>query len=513
MNAAPSMDRFIRVRRAEPCPIVDGLPRCSLGVPIAPSTPDGLRQGVFAEWEWDGVRLVVRNDRYGYFPLFYHVTDDVVMVSDSIARLIALGAPTLLDDAGIAVFLRLQTFVGEDTAFLQIRQLPPGGELVWTPRRHGSTASRPAVRPVAMSRRDAIANYSELFRRSIARRLSLDETREVVMPLSGGQDSRHIFLELAAQGRPPDECVTVARAWSPKLSEDARVAALVSAAAGVPHTVLNAEKDLFSAECSKNRLTSFCSPEHTWILPFADYLATRKTLLFDGIAGDILSAGLFLNAEVLSLHYEGKFEALAERLLGEERVFHSVLNPSFYERVSRDRASARLVKELKRHEGLHNPISQFTFWNRTRRSIAVSPYAILAKVAAVDSPYLDHDLFDFLAGLPVDQIIDRKFHEETIRSTYPRFADIPFSGSGGPLYTRTAPFLTFARKLSRSLPTNRFAINPYLRKRYVAPRLARSVVDPAYALKSSWLMEMVVYFGQLATLVRVRPERNWLGND
>ena len=48
-----------------------------------------------------------------------------------------------------------------------------------------------------------------------------------------------------------------------------------------------------------------------------------------------------------------------------------------------------------------DPIKSFNFWNRNRRELALWAYSVLRDVPHVYTPYLDHDLFDFLMGLSV----------------------------------------------------------------------------------------------------------------
>jgi asparagine synthetase B (glutamine-hydrolysing) len=88
--------------------------------------------GIYAEWSWDGNRLTVRNDRYGFYPLYYSLQDNEISVSQSIFRLLAEGASPEIDQTAIAVFLRLGYFIGEDTPFRYIRALPPDATLEWT---------------------------------------------------------------------------------------------------------------------------------------------------------------------------------------------------------------------------------------------------------------------------------------------------------------------------------------------------------------------------------------------
>jgi len=47
-------------------------------------------------------------------------------------------------------------------------------------------------------------------------------------------------------------------------------------------------------------------------------------------------------------------------------------------------------------------------------------------VATVHCPYLDHQLFDFLMGLPLDWTQSGRLHDATIKASYPMYADIPY---------------------------------------------------------------------------------------
>src|ERR1044072_2227457 len=101
-----------------------GVAHCFLGHRI-PAHNGDQPDGIFAEWNWDGSKLIVTNDRYGFLGLYYFVSDDGIAISPSLTRVVALGAPTAFDDAALAVFLRLSFFIGEDTPFKAIRVVSP----------------------------------------------------------------------------------------------------------------------------------------------------------------------------------------------------------------------------------------------------------------------------------------------------------------------------------------------------------------------------------------------------
>src|SRR5687768_16931075 len=73
-----------------------GIPSCYLGHKVGNDKNTGP-DGVFAEWMWDGHALRVRNDRYGFYPIFYFCKEQEICLSTSIPALLSEGAPPELD--------------------------------------------------------------------------------------------------------------------------------------------------------------------------------------------------------------------------------------------------------------------------------------------------------------------------------------------------------------------------------------------------------------------------------
>ena len=249
-------------------------------------------QGIFAEWCWDGTSLHVRNDRYGFQPLYCWVNETGVALSTSIERLVAAGAPVELDHAAIAVLLRLGFMVGEDTPYRHIRALAPGARLTWRPSEVRMTHKLPSPPLRQISRDEAIERHIDLFRAAVRRRAEIPGT--LALPLSGGQDSRHILFELLDCGRPPAFCVT-ARYHPPRATPDAEIASELAALLGIPHEEVEQPPSLVRTLLRHQRVTGFCTlTPSSFMMAVADFLATRADVVFDGIGGDVLSAGLFL---------------------------------------------------------------------------------------------------------------------------------------------------------------------------------------------------------------------------
>lgn len=489
--------------------VTRGMPSCRLGHRI--SGRDGLdSDGIFAEWNWDGERLVVRNDRYGFYPLYYFQKGNTIGVSASLIRLLMEGAPSDLDHDALSVFLRIGFFIGEDTPFKAIRAVPPDARWEWRDGRLSAAGKYIRIRPNHFPRPRLAEVFRDLFRQSIRRRLPPDEN--FVVPLSGGRDSRHILLELAEQGYRPNYCITL-RHYPPRSNEDVRIAAMVTKAVGVRHVVLDQTEPRFRAEWRKNIMTGLCSDEHAWYLRMVDHLMQDKTAaVYDGIAGDVFSEPVFFSFRKLDLFRTERLTELAEIMLSENEVaLACVLADGPRESLNRELAVAHMTRELKKHLEAPNPVASFYFWNRTRREIALSPYGLMKDIPRVFSPYLDHDLFDFFYSLTPEPLADGEFHSETIRRTYPDYAGLPFEDKTAAPVDARAHDAQFIRDLARCMLGRIRQPRPLIRGRYVLPRLLYSLFNRRYAEATAWMAPVILYLFQLETVASGDP--SWNGRN
>jgi len=496
-------DPFFRAAIAGNRYEIAGTPSLALGHKLEPARIP-IPDGIFAEWSWDGRRLTVRNDRYGFYPLYYFSRPGEICVSPSIPELLAQGAPAELDEAGLAVFLRLGFFIGEDTPFKAIRALPPAAKFEWREGHLQVAGAYAWGKRQSLKRSEAVDAYISLFRTAIRRRLPSRE--DFAVPISGGRDSRHILLELCAAGYRPQFCVTIPR-FPPAEHEDVVVATALTRALGLRHVVLRQPRSHLRAEFRKNCQTSFCADEHAWLVALVDYLRGRASIVYEGIGGGILSESKSQeldpeDAERALLFNSARFSDLARLLLGrKEAGLARFLHSHQYRRLGHDLGVDRLVAELEKHADAPNPWRSFLFWNRLRREVALSPYSMMTRAAQVYTPYLDHDLYDLLTSLPATMLLE--FHTETIRKAHPRFASIPFAQRRPPASVDRR----HARLLALELGwyTARQTQSPLVRTSTLLPRLLLGVLHGDYARIMRAVHPLVPYLLQLGGLMEERP--------
>lgn len=411
--------------------------RCDL-----PDSSLGLHGG----WNWDGTTLTAKVDPLGYFSLFVYRKGSEIAVSPSILQLIAQGADAEPDRVALAVFHRIGHFLGEDTPFRHIKVLPPGGRLVWREGVATITGGPPIPREQTLSRAQAVEGFIELPRAAIRRFLNAWDG-PVVLPLSGGRDSRHILLEMMHQGRKPD---TVATFHQGGRHHDCEVQAarMVASRAGVHHTLLGHARPRLRDGLRALLLTQLCADEHAQMMPMHDFLrGNPAAAALDGIGGDILTNPDDDAADFFDRARAGDYDGIARSLAaGHGRIIsqphHSGGAGAIYSPDLEEAAIDRISRAIRVFQDAPDPYQAFWFWNRTRREISFVSTGILGNAAMVACPFLSPDFVELGLSLPFSVTRDQRLHDDAIAQAYPDFADIPYEAG---FRSRPLPRLRWSR--------------------------------------------------------------------
>lgn len=210
--------------------------------------------------------------------------------------------------------------------------------------------------------------------------------------------------------------------------------------------------------------------------------AIPQGVVFDGVAGDVLSGGLFASEKRLSQFRNGQFEELADSLLKNEEGLRALLKPWLYEKISGADARRRLVSELARYADAPNPIAAFFLPNRTRRVTSLMTTAVFKHCVGL-MPYLHEPVYEFLISLPGEMTVDAEFHNEAITQAFPACRH-SYARKRTPSGSRRF----MAEALMASTQWRRIA-----NMNYLLPRLSRGSVDRAYSARSDWLINVVQY--------------------
>ena len=116
------------------------------------------------------------------------------------------------------------------------------------------------------------------------------------------------------------------------------------------------------------------------------------------------------------------------------------------------------------------------FWNRTRRVTNLISYAIFRNIPTFYSPFVDHDLFDFLMSIEERFFLDGKFHSDTILRAYPKAAHVPFENRSAPPVSSARFRKRFLLALMKYSMKNRKYFRECFRNEYAWPRMCYSLL-------------------------------------
>ena len=162
------------------------------------------------------------------------------------------------------------------------------------------------------------------------------------------------------------------------------------------------------------------------------------------------------------------------RLLGSE-----------YRGVDDRNAAAHVVsQELRRYVEIPDPTLGFRLFNRKRREISHGSYGIMASIPTIHSPFLDHDLFDFLASVPQRIIWSGPLHKDVLDRAYPRFAGFPWAEPTTPV----PAFWTYV-KFGGQVLAYAASHNPAWLKRFpnLGAQWLRCATSSRYRRRNRWM--------------------------
>jgi asparagine synthetase B (glutamine-hydrolysing) len=445
--------------------------------------------GIFSCGVWDqkNEALYLITDRYGFRPLYYyHDPEKNYFVFSANINDLAKSrfVKKRINWASWAVFLNLGYNLGNETGFKDIFLVPPGSVLKF----QNNTIQIYKYKNILEIKIDENMSYShalegsiELFSQSVKRRNNGFESEKTVL-LSGGLDSRRIAAELKKQNTDFETYTT--RGFSPYDQESERAAA-VAETLGLKNYFINLpEKDFFKNYWKRaNYITGYETNLHQWILPLTDALPEEIKINYDGIAGDLISkvyisASGFNNTEEV---YTAS-DQTALKVLNNKINNYSFMDKSISGKFSREQVLSSLKTELAGYENSPNMITFFYLLNRTRRSIALSPFRILLS-RGIESfcPFLDNDFFDFTMSIPQKLKLKNNLRKDMTKKAWPLVSEVSFTNYGkkqrNKKYTNDIKYYSQRRKhLKDNIFEHYLKNNRIFSNKNAFPRIVKEII-------------------------------------
>lgn len=395
-------------------------------------------EGVFVIAVWDKARqqLIIANDRFGLYPLFYTLQGDSFIFAPEVKGILSYGGfRRKLDLVALAQYMRFQHLLGERTFFEDISLLPPASILYynlmtrvckvkpyWT---FANIAHRPQV-----TFAEAVEEVGQLFR-SAVNKLSGDQYRHGVY-LSGGLDSRTIIGMIA---RRPVASITYGAANC----RDVYYARQIAKTVGSEHCWV----DLPDGRWVKDQVDfhlELTEGFHSWIHAHGmSSLAQARQLMDINLTGWDGGTVMGHDDSIEAPQTKAKDkDALATRLFylfnqeytwpsiteAEENLLYSAPMRSKMQGLAFD----SFMSELAGYLDYRPDVRGEYFYLRNHCGRLTHNFITFTRShVEVRFPFFDYKLFDFLYSLPAHVRGHRTLYRAVIQRETPKLAYIPYA--------------------------------------------------------------------------------------
>ena len=333
----------------------------------------------FAIWDRNKKELFIARDRLGVKPLYYVHCDDgsFYFASEIKALLDARAVTPELNFAAFSDYLANHATSGEETLFTNVKRLMPGHTLTWrdgkvTIKKYWDVSFAKTARG-ERSDQDYIAEWGELFRKSVQLRLMADVP--LGMFLSGGIDSSAIAAVMSTLVDEPIKTFSVAFA----------------------------EREANELEYARVVARAFKTDHHEVVISPDQFFEALPELIWheDEPLAHPSSVALYFVSELASQHVKVVLtgEGSDELMAGYGRYHKTLLNLALGERYQRMVPSG--VRELVRDRiaGMRGSKLQRTFLNRSTdlESIYFDNFAVFPR--SDQEQLLTRETIDSIGGI------------------------------------------------------------------------------------------------------------------
>lgn len=396
------------------------------------------------------------NDRFGYRHLYYYFEDGFLIFSPEIKSFLNYKKfDNSIDSHGLSDYFVYSYQLSDRTFFKKVKLLPPASVLkmtadgieiksYWAPKYTNSKTGADLA--------ECIDEGYELFMQSVHR--CLGESRKILVPISGGLDSR-LILFFASQSGVEVTPVT----FGARKCMDYQYAKRVCSELGLPSPELVDVSERWCREFADDLIWLSEAHYGTLGMSIQHGLARQVRGPFDrslnGLYGGHLSFGspYYNNNDLHSRYTPQERTARLRKGFNGHRysLMENALSPDVRKAVS-DYADETMVEEWERSESVSD---QYVFrqdyiflYNRIRRGMNnLNQIRIFYNDR---QPFASYELFDFYLSLSPELALNHHLYKEIYKKKLPRLANIPWQQTGLNLYREPTAWMNFRHWFMRN---------------------------------------------------------------
>jgi asparagine synthase (glutamine-hydrolysing) len=394
----------------------------------------------FALYDASNRILRIVNDRYGMKPLYYHYSEPAFTFASEVKAVIQ--NPRIernINWRGWRDYFCYGHLLGTKTFFRDIHSLPGGSILTLTP--DGMSLKKywnytDVAIDHASSEQCFITKGAALIRQAVARQSR--DLKECIVLLSGGYDSRCLASVLKCYTDITLETFTTSIVRIADI--DPVLARRIAKKLEIRNTYVPISSDFYQKYFVAKviALDGMCA-EHIDMFPLVDKLKAGR-INFDGLAGDVLLKGLFVNMENLShvddhkklavtidRQMRGLMHYMIDRRQMPSNLAIATIVDFFAEPIRKElKPTTDSIYQELTHIGTHeNLVTIFFISNRTKNTVSPLSNVVIDTKATCFFPFLDNDLVEFSLSIPPAMKISKEIYFKMLLMLLGDVARIP----------------------------------------------------------------------------------------
>jgi len=386
-------------------------------------------------------RLLIFNDRFGFRHMYIYQDDDILMFAPEIKAFTQYPQfDKTIDENGIADYFNFSYHMGDRTMFKRTKLLPPASCLEV---RENKIKLTTYWKPKYENKRkisdlsECINTGYQLFCQSVARRLN--NSKDVLIPLSGGLDSRLILAVAVENG-----CNITTATFGNRACLDYKIAQQVCSALGVDMPrMVTIHPDWLSEFAGQLNMLNECNHASLGLTTqygFVKTMGQNYDCFLNGIFGGHLTFGSpYFNRTDLNANYSrsertvriirglggGRFEKILKKCVSLE--LNNIVSAYREETINQEWDKTQTKSDLYvfRQDSLF-------LENRIRRCMNVIDQNRFFYNDQL--PFASYELYDFYLTLSPELTLNHYLYKEIYKKKLPHLAKIPWQTTGVNLY-------------------------------------------------------------------------------
>lgn len=396
--------------------------------------------GSFVAAIYDGEkdRVVVINDRHGFFPLFYSLSPERFVFASEIKAILTDDSVTRkMNKTSVAEFFIFKFLLGDKTFINNIKYMLPANVLIYNRAKDQISLKQywnlTPRHEQNMSLESYLKEFKKLMKKAIECRVK--DREKVGVFLSGGLDSRLIAAFASKTGTP-----IVTFTFGVKGCVQQKIAKEVAERLGVQNTFFEIPSDSIAryAKGIVHKGDGLVRIRDCHFISMLEMIRKKVNTILLGMAGGELF-GQTLPPEIFSLKEKGELVnyLFQRKTLASSEEFRKVFLISFYNKV-KDEVSRNFYQTLEEIE-FASMIDIAHYWEIVHYlpRYIFQAFQYYNWYVEAQYPFLDNDLVDFAFSLPPSFKLKEDFFQKSLNFFFPSLSDISWEYTGVPPDSRS----------------------------------------------------------------------------